>query len=227
MTRNRHAAPSPRRTRAARPRRASLTGIVGGIVGFAAAAIALLLVTAACGSTVQTVPAREAAPVGIPSEVEATPGLATSTTSLGTVVTMDGYTLYRFSKDTTAPSKSTCNAECAKTWPPVLGDGQPKLTGVPADKVGTIGRADGSQQLTLNGWPLYRYAKDTKPGETAGEGVGGTWRAIGVNGKPAADSAPAAPAPAPKQAPKQVPTPAAPPAAPAADTSSDYSSSGY
>jgi predicted lipoprotein with Yx(FWY)xxD motif len=225
MTRNRHAAPHPRRTRAGRPRRASLTGIVGGIVGGAAAVFALLLVTAACGSTVQTVPAREAAPVGVPSEVDATPGLATAATSLGTVVTMDGYTLYRFGKDTSDPSKSTCNAECAKAWPPVLGDGQPKLTGVPADKIGTIGRADGSQQLTLNGWPLYRYAKDTKPGETAGEGVGGSWHAIGVNGKPAAESAPAAPAAAP--APKRAPAPAAPSAAPSAAPAADYSSSGY
>jgi predicted lipoprotein with Yx(FWY)xxD motif len=223
MTRNRHAAPSRRHTRAGRPRRSRLTGIIGGIVGSVVAAIGVLLVTAACGSTVQTVPAREAVPVGVPSEVEATPGLATVATSLGTVVTMDGYTLYRFSKDTTNPSRSTCNAQCAKTWPPVLGDGQPTLTGVPADKVGTIGRPDGTQQLTLDGWPLYRYAKDTKPGQTAGEGVGGTWRAIGVNGKPAADSAPAAPAPAPKQAPvapapapKQAPTPAA------EDTSSGY-----
>ncbi len=223
MTRNRHAAPHPRRTRG-RPRRATLTGIVGSIVGGAAAVFALLLVTAACGSTVQTVPAREAAPVGVPSEVDATPGLATAATSLGTVVTMDGYTLYRFGKDTSDPSRSTCNAECAKAWPPVLGDGQPKLTGVPADKIGTIGRADGSQQLTLNGWPLYRYAKDTKPGETAGEGVGGTWHAIGVNGKPATESAPAAPAAAP--APKRAPAPAAP-AAPSAAPAADYSSSGY
>ncbi|MEK6439705.1 hypothetical protein [Pseudonocardia sp. T1-2H] len=35
------------------------------------------------------------------------------------------------------------------------------------------------------GWPLYRFAKDA-PGDVKGEGVGGTWQAIGVNGKPAA-----------------------------------------
>jgi len=168
------------------------------------------------------VPAREAPPVGAAAAVAATPGLATAPTSLGTVVTIDGFTVYRFSKDTTTPSKSTCNAACAKTWPPVLGDGTPKLTGVPADKIGTIGRADGSQQLTLGGWPLYRYAKDAKPGDTAGEGVGGTWHAIGVDGKPAAESAPAAPTPAP--APKQpAPAPKQPAPAPAAeDTSSGY-----
>src|SRR5262245_12020758 len=31
-----------------------------------------------------------------------------------------GFTLYRFDKDTTHPSKSNCNGDCAVTWPPVL-----------------------------------------------------------------------------------------------------------
>jgi hypothetical protein len=60
---------------------------------------------------------------------------------------------------------------------------------VPADLVGTVGRPDGTQQLTLNGWPLYRFAKDTAPGDVNGEGVDGTWRAIGTDGKPVAGSA--------------------------------------
>ncbi len=46
-------------------------------------------------------------------------------------------------------------------------------------------RADGSTQVTLNGWPLYRFARDTAPGDTKGEGVGGTWHATGGDGKPA------------------------------------------
>ena len=36
-------------------------------------------------------------------------------------------------------------------------------------------REDGSLQLTLDGWPLYRYAGDTAAGDTTGEGVGGVW----------------------------------------------------
>jgi predicted lipoprotein with Yx(FWY)xxD motif len=31
------------------------------------------------------------------------------------------------------------------------------------------------QQLSYNGHPLYRYAQDTAPGQTNGEGVGGKW----------------------------------------------------
>jgi len=120
---------------------------------------------------------------------------------VGTVVTSQGYTLYRFAKDTAKPSKSTCAGGCATTWPPVLGDGVPSVDGLSADLVGTVGRADGTQQLTLNGWPLYRFAKDTAPGDVRGEGVGGSWQAIGPDGKPAAAAAKPAPAPAPEPAP--------------------------
>lgn len=216
MTRTRHAAP-PRRS-------SSVRGLVGGIVGSALAAAGLLFVTAACGSTLQTVPAREAPPVGgpAPAAVTAPGGLATVDTALGTIVTSDGFTVYRFDKDTSSPSKSACTGGCEKTWPPLLGDGTPSLSGVPEGLVGTVGRADGSQQLTLNGWPLYRYAKDTAPGETKGEGVGGTWRAVGADGKPASAAAKAPAAPAAPAAPEAPEVPATP--APAAD---DYSSSGY
>ncbi|HEV2284230.1 MAG TPA: hypothetical protein VGX75_17730 [bacterium] len=31
------------------------------------------------------------------------------------------------------------------------------------------------QQLSYNGHSLYRYAKDTAPGQTNGEGVAGKW----------------------------------------------------
>lgn len=229
MTRNRHAATGPRRPRPGRSRakRGPAAGIVGGIVGSAATALTLLLVTAACGSTVQTVPAREAPPVAGPAAAaEVTAGLATSVTPLGTIVTMDGFTVYRFDKDKANPSKSACTGDCATAWPPLLGDGTPQLTGVPADRIGTVGRPDGTQQLTLNGWPLYRYAKDTAPGDTKGEGVGGTWRAVGVDGKPAAAAAKPPAAPAATKAPAATQPPAAP--APAAtDSSSDYGTGGY
>jgi predicted lipoprotein with Yx(FWY)xxD motif len=31
------------------------------------------------------------------------------------------------------------------------------------------------RQMTYNGWPLYYYIKDKAPGDTTGQGVGGTW----------------------------------------------------
>ncbi len=38
-------------------------------------------------------------------------------------------------------------------------------------------RMDGTRQVTLEGQPLYHYAKDTKRGETTGDGRGeGAWK---------------------------------------------------
>jgi predicted lipoprotein with Yx(FWY)xxD motif len=110
---------------------------------------------------------------------------ANSTEKLGTVVVDgQGYTLYRFDKDTAKPPASNCAGECAQKWPPVLATPGAPLTveGVDQGAVGTINRPDGSIQLTLGGWPVYRYSGDTKPGSTTGQGVGGTWAAVTPEG---------------------------------------------
>ncbi|WIX98164.1 hypothetical protein QRX60_29310 [Amycolatopsis mongoliensis] len=105
------------------------------------------------------------------------------------VVNGAGLTLYRFDKDTAQPSKSACSGECAKTWPPVLVTPASKifLAGVRKSAVGTVERADGSLQVTIGGWPVYRFAKDTKPGDTNGQGVGGTWFAVSPKGQKAVE----------------------------------------
>ncbi|MGO1050674.1 hypothetical protein [Crossiella sp. CA198] len=98
-----------------------------------------------------------------------------------------GFTLYRFDKDTAKPSKTTCVDECAKIWPPVLlaKGGRVFVDGVQRSAVGTVTRPDGTRQLTLKGWPLYRFNKDLKPGDAKGQGVGGTWFGITPDGKKA------------------------------------------
>ncbi|MFE5868220.1 SCO0930 family lipoprotein [Streptomyces roseifaciens] len=95
-----------------------------------------------------------------------------------------GMTLYRFDKDTAQPPASTCDGDCAKAWPPVPAGDATAASGIGA-KVGEVVRADGTKQLTLAGWPVYRYAKDTAPGDTKGQGVGGTWSAFAPDGKKA------------------------------------------
>ncbi|MFF8828702.1 SCO0930 family lipoprotein [Streptomyces sp. NPDC015131] len=106
---------------------------------------------------------------------------------LGKVVTdSEGLTLYRFDKDTPEPPKSNCEGDCAKAWPVVTADGAKPPAGVDASLMGEVTRADGTKQLTIDGWPMYRYAKDTKPGDTNGQGVGGTWFAAAPDGKKAA-----------------------------------------
>ncbi|GIE80438.1 hypothetical protein Aph02nite_63880 [Actinoplanes philippinensis] len=100
-----------------------------------------------------------------------------------TVQDENGFVLYRFDKDEDSPAKSNCNGDCAKIWPPaVTNDGEPKLSGVDESLVGTVTRADGTKQLTLKGWPLYRYIGDKKPGQWKGQNVSGTWFVIQPNG---------------------------------------------
>ncbi|MEW2167364.1 SCO0930 family lipoprotein [Streptomyces sp. NPDC007084] len=106
---------------------------------------------------------------------------------LGKVLTDGaGLTLYRFDKDTAEPPKSSCDGACATAWPPVPADGAEAAAGVDTSLLGEVTRADGTKQLTVAGWPMYRYAKDTKAGDTNGQGVGGTWYASAPNGKKAA-----------------------------------------
>ncbi|MEU8438654.1 SCO0930 family lipoprotein [Streptomyces sp. NPDC029216] len=101
----------------------------------------------------------------------------------------EGFTLYRFDKDTAKPPKSNCEGDCAKAWPVVLADDPQAGAGIDASLLGSVTRADGTRQLTLGGWPVYRYAKDAKAGDALGEGVGGTWHVLGPDGKPAGKGA--------------------------------------
>ncbi|MGV9991757.1 SCO0930 family lipoprotein [Streptomyces sp. NPDC003374] len=113
--------------------------------------------------------------------------LAVSTNAeLGKLLTDSaGMTLYRFDQDTAEPPKSNCDGDCAKAWPPVPADDATAGAGIDKALLGEVTRADGTKQLTIAGWPAYRYAKDTKAGDVTGQGVGGKWYAMAPNGKKA------------------------------------------
>jgi hypothetical protein len=64
-----------------------------------------------------------------------------------------------------------------------------------ASLVGTATLPDGSKIATYNKMPLYYWVKDTKPGDTTGEGVGSVWFVISPLGK-------VVPLPAPLPTPK-------------------------
>jgi predicted lipoprotein with Yx(FWY)xxD motif len=107
--------------------------------------------------------------------------------SFGEIVTdREGMTLYRFDKDTANPSKSNCDGECAAKWPPVIATSDKfELQGIDQSKVGTVVRTDGTRQVTIAGWPVYRFAGDSKSCDTNGQGVGGVWFVIKPDGKKA------------------------------------------
>ncbi|MEU5597982.1 SCO0930 family lipoprotein [Streptomyces sp. NPDC020298] len=113
-----------------------------------------------------------------------------SNPDLGKVLTDGaGLTLYRFDKDTANPPKSNCEGDCATTWPPVPADDAAAGAGIDKSLLGEVTRPDGTKQLTIGGWPAYRYAKDVNAGDVNGQGVGGKWFALAPDGKKATLSA--------------------------------------
>lgn len=53
---------------------------------------------------------------------------------------------------------------CTQLWPPVLADD----AAAPVGKWGLVQRTDGRRQWTFEGYPVYRSALDTKPGQVNG-----------------------------------------------------------
>lgn len=115
------------------------------------------------------------------TEAEMMDGVHASDTDLGSVlVNGEGFTLYIFTNDT--DGESTCYDACADTWPPIPGD-VTIASDLDASIFGTTTRDDGSEQLTVNGMPLYLYAPDAAPGDTNGQGVGGVWFVVDAAGE--------------------------------------------
>jgi predicted lipoprotein with Yx(FWY)xxD motif len=122
------------------------------------------------------------APVGSGGTATTTTVVARAVQGVGSVVTDDkGMTLYRYDKDQANPSKWTCAGECTKTWMPVIVQASVQTTGVEKSLLGTVHR-DGKTQLTLGGWPLYRYMGDTQSGQTNGQAKDELWYAVTPSG---------------------------------------------
>ncbi|WP_284741257.1 COG4315 family predicted lipoprotein [Amycolatopsis sp. RTGN1] len=93
-----------------------------------------------------------------------------------------GYTIYRYDRDSTNPSRSNCNDACAAKWIPVK-TGGPAPIDVDQSLIGQITRDDGTQQATLAGWPLYHFVGDSEPADTSGQGADQAWYPIAPDGK--------------------------------------------
>jgi predicted lipoprotein with Yx(FWY)xxD motif len=151
----------------------------------AAGLLAIVLLAAACGGGSTTGGlygnATSAATTTAPVAATTAAKVGVSTSGLGhIVVNGSDRTLYIFEKDT--KGTSACNGACAAYWPPLLTSGKPVvLAGVDHSLVGTTTRADGSKQVTYNGWPVYTFIGDKQPGQTSGEGLtdfGAGWDAL-------------------------------------------------
>jgi predicted lipoprotein with Yx(FWY)xxD motif len=108
---------------------------------------------------------------------------------LGTILTdSQGMALYTFKKD--KPGESAYVDARAKRWPPLaVPEGMQPMAapGIPG-KLGQIERKDDTYQATYNGMPLYRYAGDSKAGDTNGQGLGGNWFVVPTTTSHAATS---------------------------------------
>ncbi|MEV4445832.1 hypothetical protein [Streptomyces mirabilis] len=179
------------------------------IVLLSAAGLASAFLLAACGSSTEkastgtspgsAVPVATAASesaTSAPTASESTPSapaagghaapttmvMAKTVNGIGSVVTDDkGMTLYRYDKDEANPSKWTCAGECTKTWIPVIVQDSVQTMGVEKSLLGTVHRS-GMKQLTLGGWPLYRYVGDTQAGQANGQAKDKTWYAVTPSG---------------------------------------------
>jgi predicted lipoprotein with Yx(FWY)xxD motif len=160
----------------------------------ALAAVALAL--AGCGaskstSTPTATTATQASATKTPATATSSAGAvvdAAANSKLGQTIAVDahGDTLYVLSPETTSHLLCT-SAECLTAWPPLTvssSTSTPTASGVKGH-LGVLKRSDGTEQVTLNGMPLYTFAGDHASGEANGEGLtsfGGTWYTIKASG---------------------------------------------
>lgn len=82
-----------------------------------------------------------------------------------------GMTLYTYLTDPKA-GPPTCDQVCLdEGWTPLIASGPP----VVAPDWGVVTRDDKTVQRTFRGKPLYRYGRDTNPGDMFGDDVGQKW----------------------------------------------------
>jgi predicted lipoprotein with Yx(FWY)xxD motif len=100
---------------------------------------------------------------------QSAPAAVADTAKGKALVNGDGMTLYTFDND--SKGKSNCNGQCANLWLPLIATTDERASG----DYSLITRSDGRKQWAYKGKPLYSWTKDTKPGDTTGDGVNSVW----------------------------------------------------
>lgn len=104
-----------------------------------------------------------------------------------------GLSLYLFTSKSGNPVP--CKGGCLSIWPPLLVSGSVHRVqagpGV-AGHLGLVTRSGTTKQVTYNGYPLYTYAGDSRPGQATGQGIvsfGGTWYLLRASARAPASTA--------------------------------------
>jgi predicted lipoprotein with Yx(FWY)xxD motif len=129
------------------------------------------------------------------SETPSAPSRAAPTLSVKRIdgvgsVLVDGSGKALYTPDEERSGKVVCVDECLTFWDPLQpGSRTPTAGGDVSGKLGVISRDDGSQQVTLDGRPLYRFSEDPAPGRVTGDGFEDdfagthfTWHAVTTSG---------------------------------------------
>jgi predicted lipoprotein with Yx(FWY)xxD motif len=128
-----------------------------------------------------TAPASAASSAPAAAPTAATAVTVATSPNLGKLLVNDkGLTLYGFTKD--GAGTSTCEKACAQAWPPALVPSNELPAGLDAKVFSVIKRADGTNQLKAGKWPLYTFSGDAAPGDTNGQGSGGSWFVVTPEG---------------------------------------------
>lgn len=150
-----------------------------GVVGVALSALAFGAI-ASCVSVATAAPHAQSAETLVIS--------ARQLPDLGKVlVNSKGFTLYMFVPD--KHKRVTCVGTCAAVWPPLKLPAGAKLVakgGVKASLLGSDPDPQGGRVATYDGWPLYTYVADSKPGMATGQALnlnGGLWYVLSTSGK--------------------------------------------
>lgn len=106
------------------------------------------------------------------------------------LVNSSGRTLYMFVPD--HQKEVTCvKVSCTALWPPVILKAGQKPVAEGAVKQAMLGSVpnpavSGERVVTYNGWPLYTYTPDIRPGLATGQALnlnGGLWYVMSPAGK--------------------------------------------
>ncbi|WP_116952227.1 COG4315 family predicted lipoprotein [Jiangella endophytica] len=137
------------------------------LIGIAAAA---LLALSACGSSSSDTTSGSGSGATETQTVDGIVGTRVIPDFATVLTDAHGNTLY--TTDAEADGTVHCTDGCTDFWPPVAATQSDVPSGV-AGVTGTfavVDRPDGSEQLTLDGKPLYTFAEDSGPGSFTGDG---------------------------------------------------------
>lgn len=162
----------------------ALAALLSGCAGSSGTSTSTAPAAPATSSSAASSSAASSAPAGSSAPAAGAAVIKVAPSKLGQIVVGEkDLTVYYYTKDVKDSGVSACVGGCLTAWPPVVTtSATPTVEGV-TGKVGTITTPDGKMQVTINGMPIYYYAKDKAAGEVVGQGVGSVWYVVAPSGE--------------------------------------------